>query len=299
MRSDTQRDYRQRLLRVLVHVQKHLDDPLPLEELARVANFSAYHFHRIFRGMVGESVKEHVRRLRLERAAMRLTTSDRSVTAIAIDAGYETHEAFSRAFRRMFGQSPTEFRRRHRDGRGPEVISHEVDPAEAARRTITLVFSGDVQVEVRIETFEPMRVAFVRHVGPYDQCGAAWGQICQFAGQMGWFSPDVLRIGICHDDPDVTPPEKVRYDACLTVRGEFSPADPVGVQEIAGGEYAVVTHKGPYADVKQTYDRLFREWVPNSGRELRSDPCLEIYRNDPNEVAPEELSTDVCVPLAS
>ena len=97
MRSDTQSDYRERILRVMVYIQNHLDDPLSLEDLAKVACFSPYHFHRIFRGVVGESVKEHVRRLRLERAAFRLTSSSRSVIEIALDAGYDTHESFTRS----------------------------------------------------------------------------------------------------------------------------------------------------------------------------------------------------------
>ena len=96
MRPDTEQSYRQRILRVLVYLQQHLDEPLPLEDLARVACFSPYHFHRVFRGMVGESVKEHVRRLRLERAAQRLKATGQSVTAIALDdEGLTSAEAFA------------------------------------------------------------------------------------------------------------------------------------------------------------------------------------------------------------
>ncbi|MFH1417502.1 MAG: AraC family transcriptional regulator, partial [Planctomycetota bacterium] len=114
MKSQTEHDYRQRILRVLVHIQGRLDEAMSLEDLARIAHFSPYHFHRIFRGMVGESVKEHVRRLRLERAAFHLKATDQPVTRIAFDAGYEAHEAFTRAFRAMFGESPSGFRELHR-----------------------------------------------------------------------------------------------------------------------------------------------------------------------------------------
>src|SRR5881628_348072 len=114
MRESTVEDYQQRLLRVLLHIQNHLDASLALDELADVAHFSPYHFHRIFRGMIGESVWEHVRRLRLERAAQQLRTRRESVTEIAFDAGYETLESFSRAFRAAFGTPPSTFRRNHR-----------------------------------------------------------------------------------------------------------------------------------------------------------------------------------------
>ena len=123
MSATTEQDYQQRMLRVLVHVQEHLDEALPLEELAGVAHFSPYHFHRIFRGMVGESVHKHVRRLRLERAAQRLKHSDQPVTQIAFEAGFETHEAFTRTFRTMFGQAPSQFRTEHRSVPYPPVQS--------------------------------------------------------------------------------------------------------------------------------------------------------------------------------
>src|SRR5205085_6955962 len=113
MHSQTERTYHERVLRVLVYIQNHLDDALALDDLAAVAHFSPYHFHRIFRGMVGESVMEHVRRLRLERAAHRLKFTDQPVTRIAFDAGYEAHEAFTRAFGAMFGTAPSQFRAAH------------------------------------------------------------------------------------------------------------------------------------------------------------------------------------------
>ena len=99
MKPRTEQTYNERILGVLVYIQQHLDEAMSRDELARVAYFSPYHFHRVFHGMVGESVKEHVRRLRLERAAHRLKFGDHSVTRIAFDAGYEALESFSRKFR--------------------------------------------------------------------------------------------------------------------------------------------------------------------------------------------------------
>jgi len=102
MRADSEQRYHERILRVQLYIQKHLDEVLSLEELARMACFSPVHFHRIFRGILGESVKEHIRRLRLDRAALQLKGTDEPVTRVAFGAGYQTHESFSRAFRAMF-----------------------------------------------------------------------------------------------------------------------------------------------------------------------------------------------------
>ena len=95
----TWNDYQQRILRVLTHIQEHLDEALELEELARVACFSSFHFHRVFAAMTGETIADHVRRLRLERAAMELRSGAKQVIQVALDAGYEAHAAFTRAFK--------------------------------------------------------------------------------------------------------------------------------------------------------------------------------------------------------
>lgn len=137
-KTQTARDYAERVLRVLVHIQVHLDDELSLDDLAAIARFSPFHFHRIFRGMVGESVKEHVRRLRLERAAHRLKFSDEQVIRLALDAGYEAHESFTRAFSAMFGISPSEFRKTHRS------VAYPPSPSK-----VHFVTGGD------LESFEP------------------------------------------------------------------------------------------------------------------------------------------------
>ncbi len=299
MKPSTLKDYKERMLRVLIHIQEHLDDEPDLEELARIACFSMYHFHRIFRGMLGESVREHIRRLKLERAASRLKHSNTPVTTIAFEAGYESHEAFTRAFKAMAGISPSEFRLQKGS------LSQPVSPSEVHYQERTQlsdfipVQTGGVSMEVKFENIMPMRVAFVRHIGPYDECGKAWDKLTTELGRRGLLCADTKYIGLCYDDPEVTPAEKVRYDACVTVPEDFMPENDIGVQTIAGGEYVLVTHFGPYNRLGETYARLFGEWLPRSGRHLRSAPCLEVYLNDPEGTDPEDLVTDIYVPLES
>ena len=296
----TLQDYKQRMLRVLVHIQQRLDEPLGLEELARLAHFSPFHFHRVFTGMLGESVQSHIRRLRLERAAMRLKLSGQSVTQIALEAGYETHEAFTRAFKSLFGTAPSRYRSLKQAPRPPAA---GLAPAGVHYRERTSLKNfkalqlGETAMCVAIKTGPPLRVAFVRHVGPYSTCGEAWDRLCPYLGKEGLLGPDTLCLGICHDDPDVTPPDRIRYDACVTVDREFVPQADLGVQTIAGGEYAVTTHFGPYEKLGETYALLLGRWLPRSGRELRSTPCFEIYLTDPQSTDPDDLLTDIHVPL--
>jgi AraC family transcriptional regulator len=296
-RTVTLQDYKKRVLSVLVHIQEHLDEELPLEELARRACFSPFHFHRIFRGMVGESVKDYVRRLRLERAASRLKLGTAPVTSIALDAGYDSHEAFTRAFGAAFGRPPSAYR----VAKGVKLL--KAAPSGLHFRngkppvTFRTLDRGALKMKVEIKHLEPMRVAFMRHVGPYSEVGATWDKLLPYLGKEGLLAGNVMFIGVCHDDPDVTESTKLRYDAGVTVDESFTPVRDIGVQLIAGGEYAVTTHFGPYHKLGETYTKLLGQCLPRSGRELGATPCFEIYLNDPQSTEPEDLVTDIYAPL--
>ncbi len=293
----TEQDYRERMLRVLVYIQQHLDEALDLATLADVAHFSPFHFHRVFSGMVGEPVKQHVRRLRLERAAQRLKHTEEPVTRIAFDAGFEAHEAFTRAFRTMFGASPTEFRSAHQPVPMPPTATGVHYHVDGQVPEFHPAYEGGTPMEVTVENIDPIRVAFMRHVGPYNEVGETWQKLCGWAGPRGLLGPQMKMLGLCHDDPDVTLPEKIRYDACLVVGDNVEPAGDVGVQEIAGGEYAKALHVGPYEKLGETYAALCGQWMPQSGRTPRSSPSFEVYLNNPQTTPPEQLRTEVYMPV--
>jgi AraC family transcriptional regulator len=288
------------MLKVLVHVQEHLDEPLPLHELAGIAALSPYHFHHVFTGMVGESVARHVRRLRLERAATRLKLTRLPVIEIAHEAGYQTHESFTRAFHAAFGASPRGFRRRLRPSAFLEAPSGVHFTTRGRPRTFHVAKSAQSagsDMSVVIKSLKLARVAFVRHVGPYDQVSRAWDRLCTLLGKEGLLGGDAQFLGVCHDDPAVTDPARIRYDACVTVDRAFVPQGDIGVQVIAGGDYAVLTHIGPYSGLDASYARLFGEWLPRSGRRLRPMPSFEAYLNSPENTAPGDLIVDLRAPL--
>ncbi len=292
MKTSTAADYHERILRTLVHIQAHLDDALDLDDLARVAFFSPYHFHRVFRGLVGEPVQEHVRRLRLERAAHRLKLQDEAVTSVALDAGYKSHEAFTRAFHNMFGMPPSQFRAAHQ-GAPDSPSGVHYDDASGYHPP-----DYGAPPPVEIKTLPPQRVVFLRHAGPYDQVGATWGKLSAWAGPRGVFGPSTRFIGVSYDDPQIAAPEKLRYDAAITVSRPVQPEGEFGVTDIAGGDYATLMHKGPYETLGRAYQVLLGAWLPQSGRELRDVPCFEVYLNSPQTTRPEELLTLIHVPVA-
>ena len=279
MRPSTQASYEERILRAQFYLQNRLDDGVGLEELADVACLSPFHFHRIFRGMTGETVGACIRRLRLQRAATQLRTSGRPVTDVAFDAGYESLEGFSRAFSGHFGAPPSQWRETHatfpRSGESPEV--------HVVRRQATPAL-------------------FVRHVGPYDAIGTAFSRLFQWAGRQGLLARPFEAAAMPYDDPEVTAPERIRADALLLFPNQPAstvppPTGDVQFAVLSERDYAVVRHVGPYQDVGELYAWLCGVWLPSSGREAASAPPLEIYRNHPPQTPPPELVTDVCLPL--
>ncbi len=293
MKASTEQDYRERIVRTLVHIQEHLDDPLSLEDVADVAAFSRFHFHRIFRGLVGESLKEYVRRLRLERAARNLKQGEASVTELALDAGFETHESFTRAFGEMFGVSPSQFRAAHQAAPESASGTHFGDVSGYHSPEY-----GDVP-PVEVKELPGMRLLFLRHVGPYSQVGPTWGRLMSWAGMRGLLGPDTKLIGIVHDDPDVTPPGRVRYDAAVTVSRPVQPEGDFGLLELAAGKYGVLLHKGPYELLGKAYQKIYGSWLPGSGYSVRDVPAFEQYLNSPQDTKPEDLLTLIHVPVAS
>ena len=254
----TWNDYQQRILRVLTHIQEHLDEALDLEALARVACFSSFHFHRIFAAMTGETLADHVRRLRLERAAMELRSGAKQVIQLALDAGYEAHAAFTRAFKTAYGVSPAEFRR----ATGPIAIR----PAPSGvhfRPGVPLTTFNTNHITTKImkvitKKIKPMRVAYLRHVGPYEGVGQTWNDLmAQLSADKQLRKRSVFQcIGIGHDNPSVTPAAELRFDACITVDEKYVPTKPVEVQTIAGGDYAVAVAKNcPVGKIKDSFPK--------------------------------------------
>jgi AraC family transcriptional regulator len=287
LKEGTREAYEERILLAQMYVWKHLDESIRLEDLAREVSFSPYHFHRLFAGLTGESVGEYIRRLRLERGALELRYGPKGLSDVAQEAGYETQEAFTKAFRGHFGVPPGAYRQGARSSR--DLLSRLRSPFRPSE--------GGVIVNVTVKTFEPMEVVFVRHTGPYAGCAVAWEKLCSSPRLRATFGPDTRFLGICYDDPDVTEADKIRFDACATVPAGFVPEEGLAVQSIAGGDYAVYIHRGPFSELHDAYQRIYGQWLPGSGREVQFAPSLEVYLDDPQTTPPEKCRTEIRIPL--
>ena len=151
-------------------------------------------------------------------------------------------------------------------------------------------------MEIRIEDLAPMRVAYIRHNGPYETCCQAWGRLYDWATRHRFITPRTFGIGACYEDAETTTDEN-RYDACLTCDENFESNGEVSVQTLGGGKYVTAVHRGPYKGLRNAFRRILREWLPKSGRNRRNAPCLELYIDDPEKTPEPDLRTKICIPI--
>ena len=269
------------LASAIAYIRAHLDESLDLAALATRAGFSPFHFHRVFRALVGESLGAYIRRERLQRAALALRNGKREITELALEAGYETHSAFTRAFNEHFGVTPSAFRS---DESTPIVPAHALPQ-----------FQGK-PMDVAVVELPPRRLLAFHQLGSYRNVGAAFAKLREIESARGFISDRTEFLGLSYDDPGSVDEDRLRFDACMTSSDERV-CDPLHVLHFEGGRHALYRHVGPHHLLEHVFDRMFDAVVFSGSHTLRDAPCIEIYRNEPSAVQNAEPITDVYIPI--
>jgi AraC family transcriptional regulator len=273
----TEKNYRKRVSRVIAAI---VADPMAehsLAELAAIAHFSPFHFHRIYRGITGETVAATVRRVRLARAAQLLGAGSGSVTRISMEVGYDSPQAFSRAFQQFTGMPPRDFQRK--------MSLNNLEPA-----TIMENLNRD-QLSVTIVERPALRVQALRHHGPTSTIPHVYQQMHTYVAGK----PTQNWLGIIQGDPEAD--EGYAYYAAVCGLGEQPIHDNIELLEIQGGQYASYILHGPYTQINAAMTALYNVWLPQSGYEPDDRPALENYLNSPENSAPEDLRTELLIPI--
>jgi AraC family transcriptional regulator len=279
--------YGRSIKRVIRYVSSHLEEELTVARLSRVAGFSKFHFHRQFTAYTGITVAQFVRLLRLKRAAYRLAFNpELSVLHVALEAAFDSPEAFSRAFKETMAQTPSEFRRFPQWGL-----------LKQAPQLSTIVRSNTMNPTIVL--FPETRIAALEHRGSPKTLMQSVGRFIHWRkGCKDSPSTTCRTFGIAYDDPDATEPDDFRFDICGELKGVLHPND-FGVVEkrIPSGRCAVARHVGSTEMVGVTTHALYREWFPQSGEQLRDFPCFFDYVARMPCVPEHEQITDIYLPL--
>ena len=308
-------EYARRMNRVLNYIDQHLDQPLELAQLADVANFSRFHFHRIFVAWMGETLGDYARRRRLEKAAFLLASGTAaSVLDTALSTGFGSGEAFARAFKQKFGCTPSEWRnstparlagQAARIGQGLQSNPDQVlrNPGQAGGAPFSedgdsLTSNGDYAMEVNVIDLPAARVAYQRRIGAYGPgIGAFWrGTVAPWIQAHGLTANTCYGVG--YDDPSITPADKCRYDACVEVPADFASGQQADIMTLPGGRYAVARFQAPTTAIHEAWMWLTREWLPSSGLQCDDRPCFERFDASTGLNPQTGLFTcDICIPV--
>jgi len=263
--------YQNTMQKVLGEIEKNLEY-VDIEDLIQLSGYSYYHFHRIFLGFTGESLKRYIRRQRLQNSAYKLQFINESITHIAMQAGYQTASSYNKAFREMFHCAPSEFVKEFK-------IKKDIKMIEPIKTT----------------DIAPIEVYTLRHVGDYFKTDETWNKLVEYVWKNNLKTADTKFYGIGYDDPDVVETSKLRYDACITKTIEIKPDNGIELKQIAGGMYAIFLHKGSYEKLIETYTSIYGSWIQNNNIELRDEPPIEQYVT--MDVKEDDLVTEIWIPV--
>ena len=282
MKNITYNDYVQRINKVVSYINNHLDETLDLKTLANEAALSDFHFHRIFKALKGEAIGGYITRLRLEATARLLRYTALIIEEIAFNIGYETPASLSKAFKKQYGISPTEYR----TNKDTYIMKKEIINPDLALKAPKIV------------TLEPKNLIYVALTGAYGSLdyGKAYEQLWAVIKAQELFTKGIESICISYDDPKITEGSLQRSDVCLAIHKPATPQDEVSCKTLAGGKYAVFFYQGSYENLSQVYDTAVR-WVINHQYILREEPFFEKYLNDARRTPKEKLKTEIYIPI--
>jgi AraC family transcriptional regulator len=303
-----------RIHRALAFAAARPDEDLPLAALAVQAGLSPFHLHRMFSAVAGETPKQYTLRLRVSRGAALLLTSDQSVLDVALSCGFQSHEAFTRAFRRRFGMTPRDYRARglSAGAGGANATLH----AETVRRVGPCVglFHARLQgprershmtYSIVKQDLAPQPVLVVRRRVKRAEIAATIGEalphIFQYAQQHGIAlagHPFTRYVEVGAGLLTIEPGMRVVGSQQRSASVDDAAETPEGVVQdtLPGGPAATTVHAGSYEMLSDAYAAL-ETWMESNGL-AASGPPWESYITDPAEHPdPKDWKTEVCWPL--
>ncbi len=301
-------EYKSRVNKTLDYIESRLDHSFTLDELAAVATFSKYHFHRIFMGVIGETPFHFINRLRLQRAATFLIMNPKiTVGEAATQVGFNDISVFSRNFKQHFGQSPSAWRAQMLQKSNLSQTDSNLDKIKqelsiyfcSHTKTIKWRTNMELNKSIEIKNLPDITVAYVRHIGPYkgdeELFRGLWQKMMAWAGPRGLMAqPDLKSLVIYHDDPKITEDMKLRTSICISVPEDTKVDGDVGKMLVEGGQYVVARFVVQTHEFAEAWNWIYASWFPESGYQPDDKPCFEMYTEEPKD---GKFTVDICVPV--
>ncbi|MCH6255897.1 AraC family transcriptional regulator [Puniceicoccaceae bacterium K14] len=292
------------------YIESNLDKSLNLKDLSKIAHFSPFHTHRIFKLITSETPYDFIQRVRLERSSAMLSANmDTKIIHIALSCGFSNASSFSKAFKQHFGCSPSFYRSNQRHFNNRETHDSKNGTLVRKKNKATsrhVEYSTDQELEklhktrrnmnATIENISSYRIAYMRQIGPYGPNNIQLMQrFKKWAITRDLLDEKSIILGIAHDNPSVTPANNCRYDCGIVLTDTYELEKEMNETRLSGGKYAVFSVDYSIEAIRTAWDEILSIWLPQSGYQLDSKPLFERYSDSSIGIQPDVC--EICIPL--
>lgn len=295
-------EHSKRIRRVLDYIENNLQEDLRLETIAKVGLYSSYHFHRIFKAIIGETIQEYIVRKKVEKAALQLSKNKtKSLTEIYSEIGFNSHSTFTKVFKKQYGIPPTQFRKL-----APEHFS-KIAQMNGNIEQNTVIFEHYIytieqiqkmmeNTKIVVKQMPEMHLASALSIGVHN-VEKAYEKVINWGISKKLFpSENVKMISVYHDSAKVTPLDKIRINACMLVDQPIQREDAIFPETLAAGKYIVGSYFITLNEFEQAWNGLFL-WMNEKGYQFRKSYPYEIYHTNYKEHPEGKMSVDFCIPI--
>lgn len=310
LKEESRSEYIARINKVTDYIGEHIGEPINLSHMAEIANFSPYHFHRIFSLLTGETPALFIQRIRIEKAAGQIREyKEIPISEISYSCGFGSLSLFSRTFRKHFNMSASDFRKADKAilainglyySKNSQLLSkkrQELPDYNAQLCSVNLKQLLIMDTKIEIKEMPEMKVIYCRHKGAFNEIKYAYEKLCKWAGPRGYLNnPQMKYLTVYHDDPSITAIENVRQDACIMVDQEVKVEGEIGKMTVAGGKYAVGRFEIGETEFEKAWNTMCM-WFTESGYQPGEGSTYELYYNDHTQHPEHKFILDICIPV--
>ncbi len=296
-------DYSKRMNNVLHYIDENLDGALTLGNVAKIANFSPFHFHRIFKIATTETLNSYINRKRIEKtASVLLRDKKTSITQLSLQYGFNSNSSFTRAFKKFYGMSPSEFRKS-----SPSRYS-KIRIVESKNRQKEKIFEEYIcninnhkkwikmNAKIEIKELNTLNLAYISQIGAQDLSGV-FNKLLKWARPKGLLEdPNFKMATIYHDSYKITDPSKIRISACVLLNQAIEVNDEIGLTTIKKGKFIVGSFEINVHEFEKSWSGLFI-WMNENGYKKSEENPFEIYHNNYNEHPDKKCIVDLYIPI--
>ncbi len=288
MSNETQLE---RYKKLLSYIDANFKEDINIEKVEAVCHYSYRNINRIFEALHQETIGKYIKRLRLEKAAQYLKYSDIKVSNIAYEVGFEDRAAFSKAFKSKYGSSPSAFR-----------VSNETVWQEAHQSLLEKEGDDREPLQYEIEYLPDFECLFLEYRGSHKDIPAiesTWDKLFAYVNKKGMVSNDSIFMTEVIDDNEISDDINFRFNLAFLLEKPlpFKPKGLFRTKTHKRQKYAKFVHKGAHQNSVEFYNRIYAFWMTDVSLEFEDLPTLEFYPNYDENLPPEELLTEIYIPV--